>query len=213
MPRYAISDIHGCPDTFRALLNTIGLQPEDELFLLGDYIDRGPDSLGVIEHIWKLEKAGYRLTCLRGNHEQMFLNGLARGEHSGVIPVRHHEAVARWMMTLGYYHETPGYLLVHAGFNFRHHYPLEDTHAMLYIRYWYDDMKLNPAFLGDRIIVHGHTPAKMLQVKREIREMRQNQVTCIDTGCSQAQEGMGYLTALNLDTGVGTFARNVESGR
>jgi serine/threonine protein phosphatase 1 len=208
--RYAISDIHGCPETFRQLLKRIDLQKEDDLFLLGDYVDRGPDSIGVIQHIWKLEKEGYKLTCLRGNHEQMFLDELARGEHSGVIPNRYHEAVARWMTTLDYYHETPGYLLVHAGFNFRHHYPLEDTHAMLWIRYWYDDMKLNPSFLGDRIIVHGHTPAKMLQINNEIKQMKRTQVTCIDTGCAQSYEGMGYLTALNLDTGEAVFERCCE---
>lgn len=208
--RYAISDIHGCPKTFRLLLETIELKKEDQLFLLGDYVDRGPDSLGVIQHIWKLESEGYQLTCLRGNHEQMFLNDVSRGVHSDEIPSRYSESVARWMMTLDYYHETPGYLLVHAGFNFRHHYPLEDTEAMLWIRYWYDDMKLNPSFLGDRIIVHGHSPAKMLQIKNEIRQMKATQVTCIDSGCAQSYEGMGYLTALNLDTGQPTFVRCIE---
>jgi serine/threonine protein phosphatase 1 len=46
--RYAISDIHGCPKTLAALIGEIGLEKKDELFLLGDYIDRGPDSQGVI---------------------------------------------------------------------------------------------------------------------------------------------------------------------
>jgi len=210
MPRYAVSDLHGCPKTFKRLLKTIDLQKEDELFLLGDYIDRGPDSLGVIRHIWQLEEEGYNLTCLRGNHEQTLLDEAERGEQSGVIPARYHRRVVRWMMTLGHYHETPGYLLVHAGFNFRYHDPLLDTHAMLWIRYWYDDMKLNPTFPGDRVIVHGHSPARMLEVKRGIRDMVFNRYVCIDSGCSQQAEGMGYLTALNLDTGKGSYLRFCE---
>ena len=44
MAKYAISDIHGCLKSFQALLEKIDLKKEDELFLLGDYIDRGPDS-------------------------------------------------------------------------------------------------------------------------------------------------------------------------
>ncbi|MEM9260991.1 MAG: metallophosphoesterase, partial [Bacteroidota bacterium] len=73
MPRYAISDIHGCAATFRTALKTIAFSQKDELFLLGDYIDRGPDSMGVLEHIWTLQATGYEVTCLRGNHEQMLI--------------------------------------------------------------------------------------------------------------------------------------------
>jgi len=140
MPRYAISDIHGCPKTFRKLLFEINLNQTDELFLLGDYVDKGPDAMGVIQMIWDLESRGYQITCLRGNHERMFTNEVARGEHSGVIPRRYHEEACRWMLGLDYYAETPGYFLVHAGLNFRHVDPLEDTYSMLWIRYWYDEI-------------------------------------------------------------------------
>jgi len=50
MPRtLAIGDVHGCSLALRALLAEIEPQPEDTLVLLGDYVDRGPDSCGVIE--------------------------------------------------------------------------------------------------------------------------------------------------------------------
>jgi len=51
MKKFAISDIHGCAKTFKALLKKINFSKEDELYLLGDYIDRGPDSKGVIDYI------------------------------------------------------------------------------------------------------------------------------------------------------------------
>ena len=72
---YAMSDIHGCLDAFRASLSTVDLDVEDsKLVLLGDYCDRGPDSLGVFEFIMGLQKRyGDRVVALRGNHEEMFL--------------------------------------------------------------------------------------------------------------------------------------------
>jgi serine/threonine protein phosphatase 1 len=47
--RYAIADIHGCCKTFHALIEKLQLKESDDLYLLGDYIDRGPDSKGVLE--------------------------------------------------------------------------------------------------------------------------------------------------------------------
>ena len=76
MRRFAISDIHGCIKTFKTLVDRIEFSKEDTLYLLGDYIDRGPDSKGVIDHIWKIQEEGYRVHCLRGNHEQMLLEEL-----------------------------------------------------------------------------------------------------------------------------------------
>lgn len=72
---YAMSDIHGCLDAFKASLSTIDLDAEDsKLVLLGDYCDRGPDSLGVFELVMELQKRyGDRVVALRGNHEEMFL--------------------------------------------------------------------------------------------------------------------------------------------
>lgn len=206
--RYAISDIHGCPKTFAAALQEIKLSTTDELFLLGDYVDKGPDSMGVIQQIWDLEARGFNLKILRGNHERMFTIEVARGEHSGEIPRQYHEEVCRWMLGLEYYAETPGYFLVHAGLNFRHPDPLEATYDMLWIRYWYDEIDRD--WLGNRIIVHGHTPEPMHSVSFGISKMREVQRVCIDSGCAHAYKGMGYLTVLNLDTRQGTFVRMVD---
>ena len=70
MHRFAISDIHGCAKTFEALLDRIALSTQGELYLLGDYLDRGPDSKGVLDLIFRLQREGYAVHCLRGNHEQ-----------------------------------------------------------------------------------------------------------------------------------------------
>ncbi len=68
----AIGDIHGCLIQFEALLRTLAPKPDDHLILLGDYVDRGPDSAGVLSRIIQLQKT-HRVTALMGNHEEMML--------------------------------------------------------------------------------------------------------------------------------------------
>ena len=83
---YAIGDIHGRADLLKALLYKIGADALDcqaaqtTLVFLGDYIDRGPQSRQVIEHILKLREAGHDLRVLRGNHEAALLDFLSRPE-------------------------------------------------------------------------------------------------------------------------------------
>ncbi|NDI35460.1 metallophosphoesterase family protein [Chengkuizengella sediminis] len=72
----AISDIHGCFDEFNKLLTLVKFDPQnDRLILLGDYCDRGDQSKEVIEMIMHLNKENH-VTCLKGNHDQMFLDWL-----------------------------------------------------------------------------------------------------------------------------------------
>ncbi len=205
MPRYAISDIHGCPKTLRALLRRIDLQKTDELFLLGDYIDRGPDSRGVIASIWQLRAEGYNLQCLRGNHEQMLLEALTSGRRPwDYFPEhRHIHETLRWIETLPYYLEIPGYLLVHAGLKFGAGDPLAHIHDMLWARDWED--AIDRRWLDGRTIVYGHTPATTSVIEENVAYARRAGRICIDSGCALPLEGMGKLAALNLDSLEVTF--------
>lgn len=72
---YAFGDIHGELEKLDELLEATPLAPDDELVFLGDYIDRGPDSSGVISRLIELRNQ-YRCTFLLGNHESMFLDFL-----------------------------------------------------------------------------------------------------------------------------------------
>ena len=84
MALYAIGDVHGCARTLDALLALLAedaggaLGPDDTLVFVGDYVDRGPDSPGVIDRMIGLERRaeageGARCVFLRGNHDQMML--------------------------------------------------------------------------------------------------------------------------------------------
>src|SRR4051812_40922994 len=70
----AIGDIHGCSKALDALLALVKPGPQDQIVTLGDYVSRGPDSRGVVDRLVRLSKGG-RLVALRGNHEQMMMDG------------------------------------------------------------------------------------------------------------------------------------------
>ncbi|MBX2843136.1 MAG: metallophosphoesterase, partial [Flammeovirgaceae bacterium] len=71
--RFVIADIHGCYQSFKELIKKIELRKEDQLFLLGDFVDRGPNSSGVFNVIFSLLKNEFQVFPLRGNHEQMLI--------------------------------------------------------------------------------------------------------------------------------------------
>lgn len=72
---YAMSDIHGCAQEFEVALASVDLgNPENQLILLGDYCDRGPESLRVFQMVMELQKKyPGQVISLRGNHEEMLL--------------------------------------------------------------------------------------------------------------------------------------------
>lgn len=73
MRTLAIGDIHGCSSALDAVLAAVRPTPDDLLVFLGDYVDRGPDSKGVIDRLMALKRT-HRVVCLRGNHEVMMLD-------------------------------------------------------------------------------------------------------------------------------------------
>jgi serine/threonine protein phosphatase 1 len=72
---YAVGDIHGRLDKLERLLDAMPLRPDDRLVFLGDYVDRGPDSKGVVDRLLLLSSQ-HECVFLMGNHESMFLDFL-----------------------------------------------------------------------------------------------------------------------------------------
>ena len=70
MRTLAIGDIHGCLRSLEALADYADFSADDTIVTLGDYVDRGPDSKGVIDFLIDLGKS-HKLVCLKGNHEIM----------------------------------------------------------------------------------------------------------------------------------------------
>ena len=87
MSCYVVGDIHGCLAEVRYLVEQLPLQHGDRLIFLGDYIDRGPDSMGVVSYLLELRDQGkIDAVFLKGNHEDMFLDYLGfPGNHGEVF--------------------------------------------------------------------------------------------------------------------------------
>jgi len=80
---FVVGDIHGCVDELDRLLDHLALTQADTIIFLGDYIDRGPSSKGVIERLLRLRRQGPRCVFLKGNHEDMFLAFMGLPGHYG----------------------------------------------------------------------------------------------------------------------------------
>lgn len=70
MATYIISDIHGCFDTFQAILNKVNFSNNDKLYILGDIIDRGPKSYEMYQ--WVKNRYNKNVFMILGNHEELF---------------------------------------------------------------------------------------------------------------------------------------------
>lgn len=228
MARFAISDIHGCIKTLNALLDKIHLAKADTLFLLGDYIDRGKNSREVIEKILELKTAGYDVQCLLGNHEWLLLNaaydmGTKANwlRHNGGFPTLESYAIVaedylnyipedhlRFFKSLNFYLELDDYYLVHAGFNFLTDDPFDDYQSMIWIRDWHKHVNTN--LIGNKTIVHGHTPRSVESLYTEVG-LGKKHVLDIDCGCVyKGKKLLGYLAALNMDTFRIISQENIE---
>jgi serine/threonine protein phosphatase 1 len=220
MRRFVIPDIHGCARTFRHLVQEgIGLTKDDQLYLLGDMIDRGPDSKGVLDFVFELRETGFSVQGVKGNHEEMclrtgeglesmelwFINGgLAtlrsfQAEDFGDIPHRYRY----FLRSLPHYILLDDFVIVHASLNFDLADPFADSVAMLWQRECYVDTSRT----GGRRLVSGHTPVTREQLETSLKGDR----ILIDNGCVFAGlPGLGSLTALELNTMALTFQANID---
>ncbi len=206
MARYiAITDIHGELAKLENLLSKLELRDDDVFVFMGDYIDRGPDSCGVVEKIIELGEI-YKCIYLIGSHEYALLHAKSDDyynylfwNYGGPTTVKSYggnfENILNkhgdFFRSLEFYYLTEDYLFVHAGIN--PDYPLEKQNEtdLVYIRGKFIYSKHN---LPQKIIF-GHT------------EFDEPYVTddkiCIDLGCGKYKDAK--LCALILDNGKEEF--------
>ena len=225
---YAIGDVHGCDDRLHALHRLIerdaANSPVEEgtIVHLGDYIDRGPASAAVVRRLLALPAlAGLPVVNLRGNHEQMMLDGLRKGgeearqwlSNGGSATLRSwgvsaDDPMARWqaaigtaeltfLQTLPLFHQIDGYVFVHAGLRPGRTLLQQSAEDMLWIRGGFLDYAGSILPESPRTgVVHGHTPSA--------RPERMGRRLGIDTGavmggkltCAVLEErGVRFLSA------------------
>lgn len=178
------------------------MKQQDKLFLLGDYVNRGPDSQGVMDKVMKWVEAGYDVTCLRGNHEDRVLHGVATGA------LELDEKYVNFINSLKIHHEEEQYIMVHAGLNFEEEDPMKDEHAMRWIRNW--ELRTNEDWLDGRKVLYGHN-RKDRDVIEYFVETNKPYI-CIDNGCfmNDMQPGQGSLVAMELGSEKLTFQPNID---
>ncbi len=203
MPRLlAIGDIHGCRFALDTLLALVRPSMEDEMITLGDYIDRGPNSRGVIERLIALRNET-RLITLRGNHElmmqevranpgettlQWMLNGGDRtldSYEAGTlddIPDEHWDFIKE----LRPHHETERFIFGHANLD-----PILPLSAQPSWLLFWEHLTREVIHISGKTFICGHTPQRSgvpLEFPRTV---------CIDTGACRG----GWLTCLDVLSG------------
>lgn len=205
---FAIGDIHGSLVELEILLSRIGdwkakhltkmVPVKFKYVFIGDYIDRGPDSKGVIDRICKLSREN-NVVALKGNHEDMMLetlrpdcypsHWLSNGGRQTLDSFQTEDIhgidpkILRWISERPLYHDDGIRFYVHAGVDRE---PLDSCSANTIL--WIREPFLGNKRQWSRQIVHGHTPTN------GHIEVKSNRIN-IDTGCCFG----GRLTCVIFD--------------
>ena len=211
----AIGDIHGCIFPLKVLWEVIQPQTHDLIIFMGDYVDRGPDSKGVINFILEKKKQ-HNIVCLIGNHEEKFC--LARygaseietwlkywggqetissyGDNIDDVPDEHWE----FMRTCHPSYETDTHIFVHA--NLEHDVAVEKQLPFTLIHKKFGTPLPHKS---RKTMICGHTAQKSHV------PLNLGHAVCIDTDVGRG----GWLTGLHVETGKylqSNFAGEVREG-
>lgn len=186
---WAIGDVHGFSLTLERLLDTFDLSLDDRVVLLGDLIDRGPDSFDVV----RIARSDPRIHCIKGNHEDMMVDGfnmeqlqnpgsdmrmwLYNGGQATVASyiraytdefgLEDSEQLLlqvvddkEWMQRLPSHVVLNQWRMVHAGYDPRRELEGQDEDTLLWIRKPFH--KAKQPIDAERTVVFGHTPTMTL---------------------------------------------------
>lgn len=215
---YCVSDIHGYYELFCRLLDKIRFGGGDKLYVLGDVIDKGPDSIRLAKLLFSMSN----VYCIAGNHEYDFLKyyrAMMRQteDYDWVLEklrgyftdgyLLDWETVDKFDL-LPFYIETNEFIGVHAGVPFRDGMllPPEDARPerLVYDRVFKESNVLPK---GEKCILYGHTPVRYLTGRDEI-------LLYLRKGAAQGSRNIADYCKIHLDTGValsgvlGCFAVN-----
>jgi serine/threonine protein phosphatase 1 len=213
----AIGDIHGCSKALATLLDVVEPGRKDLVITLGDYVDRGPDSNGVIEQLLELDRIG-RLVPLRGNHDQMMLNargspewaadwlecggretlasypGLSIEESLADVPPAHWDFLEQVCVD---WFETETHFFVHANA-----YPDLPLHDQPLFQLHWERLDHPVPHRSGKVMVCGHTK------QPSGKPLNLGHAICLDTGVYDPD---GWLTC--LDVGSGRLWQTNQQGR
>ena len=226
--KYVISDIHGMYDLFIEMLELIKFSDDDELYILGDVIDRGPEPLKIIDYI--VSKKNIHL--IKGNHEDMFLEYVNHPyygwlQNGGDITYQkiiergegYKENLYNYIKGLPYIKVIDKFILVHAGLYFPDYIDeftsidellaeQEEDHCL-----WNrSNVKKELSFM-DYTVICGHTPVQTIDINYDdARILHKKGHIYIDCGCCFEEEGC-KLACLCLDTMEEFYVNSTKKGK
>lgn len=217
MATYVMSDLHGMFDEFIEMLDLIRFSSEDNLIIIGDIFDRGPNPIEIIDFI-----AGRKnIHLIRGNHEEMFLeyceNGYpnlwymngGRTTHEQIMEkgFDYQESLYKYIKNLPTVMVWDDNILCHAGLYLPSNYNEISIEKLI-------DMQDEETVLWDRSnignerkiegfnIICGHTPVQTIDKNddesSEVKILERNGTYYIDCGCYFKNHG-GKLACLRLE--------------
>ncbi|GAC1601323.1 MAG: symmetrical bis(5'-nucleosyl)-tetraphosphatase [Ramlibacter sp.] len=160
MATYLIGDVQGCDMALGRLLQTIGFSASrDTLYLLGDLVNRGPDSAGVLRRLMALDGSAH---CLLGNHDLSLLavaHGL-RAPHrndtmDSVLLAPDREPMLDWLRQQKMAIQAAGWLMVHGGV-----LPQWSTPQVLQLASEVEEALRGPALIDFLSTMYGNEPAQ-----------------------------------------------------
>lgn len=196
---YFIGDIHGELDKlrnlFKRLINQID-DKQDTIIFLGDYIDRGDKSYGVVEYILDLS-GRYNVIFLKGNHEDMLLNYLDGNDKHDMYLYNGGDATIRsykenynnkfyipehhmnFYKSLSLYYEGKDFIAVHAGLNPEiDNIHDQDMHDIIWIR----EEFFSSSKRWEKTVIFGHTPTSFFSKDNLVYIDKERNIIGIDSG-------------------------------
>lgn len=201
-----IGDVHGHYDGLMLLLEAIAPSSQDQVYFMGDLIDRGPQSAQVVDFV---RQSPYH--CLLGNHEQMLLSVLDTSRASSqveqawlysggyatitsykesTIPQEHLD----WMLGLPKYIDLGNYWLVHAGVDPKIPLAKQTSEQLCWVRNEFHSIR--QPYFPDKLIIIGHTITFTLPGVAPGQLAQGQGWLDIDTGAYHPKSG--WLTGLDI---------------
>lgn len=217
-----VGDIHGCSRTLEALLMKIDLQSNDQIFFVGDYINKGPDSKDVLDTLIALKKDHKHVYLLRGNNESYFYRTLKKNEARVLRLARRYKVedlfkyegskfylrnrYRKFLKSTYHYFESDKFFVVHAGFDFKSEIPFYNTFDMLWMR----NFKANKKQQKYKPVVHGHKITPIKQIRKAIKNEKYD--IPIDNGCvlGNSKKNYGRLLCFDITNRMLIEQENVE---
>lgn len=219
MSKYIISDCHGCYEEFLKMLDLINFKDDDELFILGDVLDRGDKPLEIIDYIM----SHHNIILLKGNHEEFFIEHFEEDDDDSYVWFfnggqttfeqieergrEYEENLYKFISSLPLIKVIDKYILVHSTLDFENNY--NDLSLEEFINkqekntcLWSRDYIYKEKQYKDYTVICGHTPIQVINETskdEEVKILHRKGTIYMDCGCFIGKSEGGKLACLRLE--------------